>query len=60
MSDMKEKEYDLRGRRRIYTDAEAITEDNIFEELSNAVIKFCKPQEEIKFLLDYEKGIQPA
>lgn len=59
MSDMKEKEYDLRGRRRIYTDAEAITEDNIFEELSNAVIKFCKPQEEIKFLLDYEKGIQP-
>ena len=59
MSDMKEKEYDLRGRRRIYTDAVEITEDNIFEELSNAVIKFCKPQEEIKFLLDYEKGIQP-
>lgn len=62
MSDTTEKaiaSYELRGRRRIYSDAERIDEHNIFKELSDAMASFSKPQEEIKYLLDYEKGVQP-
>lgn len=51
--------YDLKGRRRIYTDVEEITENNIFKVLSDAIIKFSDVRSEIKFLIDYEKGVQP-
>lgn len=59
MSDIENSSPELRGRRRIYTDAEDINKNNIFTELSNAVIKHAKNQAEIRFLLNYEKGVQP-
>lgn len=56
-----EKEYGeaLLGRRRIYTDADEITVDNIFEVLGEAILLHEQNMQEISFLLMYEKGIQP-
>lgn len=59
MSDNENSSPVLRGRRRIYTDVEEINAKNIFTELSNAVIKHSENQADIKFLLNYEKGVQP-
>lgn len=49
----------LRGRKRIYTDFTEINRDNVIEVLSLAITEHIQNMEEMKFLLDYEKGIQP-
>lgn len=50
---------ELRGRRRIYTDAEEITYANVIDVLSDAMIVHERNLQEIAFLLNYEKGEQP-
>lgn len=50
---------ELMGRRRIYTDVEAITEDNVIQVLREALLIHEENAREIAFLLKYEKGIQP-
>ena len=49
----------LKGRRKIYTDVEDITKDNVIEVLLKALTEHEMNRGEIKFLLDFEKGIQP-
>ena len=55
---LKEKEIELLGRRRIYTDVEEVTADNIFSVLAEAVTIHDCNASEILYLLRYEKGIQ--
>ena len=50
---------ELRGRHRIYTDVEEITENNVIEVLQEAILIHERNREEIAFLLAYEKGDQP-
>ena len=50
---------ELLGRKRIYTDAEKITVDNIFNILSEAIVIHENNARQIEWLLRYEKGIQP-
>lgn len=50
---------ELLGRKRIYSDADRITVDNIFQVLSQAMTIHETNMREIWFLLRYEKGIQP-
>ena len=50
---------ELLGRKRIYTDVDVITADNIFDVLQEAVDLHEQNQEAIGYLLRYEKGIQP-
>ena len=56
---LKEYELELLGRKRIYTDVDEITADNIFGVLSQAMTIHEINMQEILFLLRYEKGIQP-
>lgn len=49
----------LLGRKRIYTDADEITVDNIFEVLEEALIIHEVNVQEILYLIEYEKGMQP-
>lgn len=51
--------YELKGREKIYTDAEKIDYTNVISVLQSALITHIKNAEEIRFLLNYEKGIQP-
>lgn len=53
-----EREREFLGRRRIYTDVEEVTADNIFSILSEAAMVHEQNAEEILYLLRYEKGIQ--
>lgn len=50
---------ELRGRRRIYTDVDKITADNVKQVLRDALLIHDKNAEEIAYLLKYEKGEQP-
>lgn len=50
---------ELLGRRRIYTDATEITEENVIPVLQKALIYHEQNQAEIFYLTRYEKGIQP-
>ncbi len=50
---------ELRGRRRIYTDVEEITENNVIEVLQDAILIHEQNRAEIAYLLTYEKGDQP-
>lgn len=50
---------ELRGRRRIYTDVEEITGDNVIQVLQDALLIHEKNAAEIAYLLRYEKGEQP-
>ncbi len=50
---------ELRGRRRIYTDVEEITEKNVIQVLQDAIPIHEQNRSEIAYLLAYEKGIQP-
>ena len=50
---------ELTGRRRIYSDVDKITEENIFEVLQKAMIVHMQNSNEMVFLMRYEKGIQP-
>lgn len=49
----------LRGRRRIYTDRPEINRENVIEVLQLAMTQHIANMGEMKFLLDYDKGIQP-
>lgn len=50
---------ELKGRRRIYTDVENITTENVVAVLTDALIKHEANRQEIQYLLDFEKGVQP-
>lgn len=50
---------DLRGRKKIYTDVKKIDHTNVISVLTDALITHASNVEQIKYLLDYEKGIQP-
>ena len=50
---------ELLGRRRIYTDASEITEENVIPVLQSALIIHEQNRQEIIYLTRYEKGIQP-
>lgn len=50
---------DLKGRRRIYTDVENITTENVVAVLTDALMKHEINRQEIQYLLDFEKGVQP-
>lgn len=47
------------GRRRIYSDVEKITKENIFEVLEKAMVIHMKNANIMTTLMRYEKGIQP-
>ena len=49
----------LRGRKRIYTDERFIDESNVIEVLQLTSMWHDQNAQEMRFLLDYEKGIQP-
>jgi len=49
----------LQGRKRIYTDAETISRDNVIQVLRDSLVKHEINRAEIQFLLDYDKGQQP-
>ena len=54
-----ETSYDLRGRRRIYTDYAEITKDNVIAVVQEAMTWHIQNAEEMRFLLNYDKGYQP-
>lgn len=56
---LKEFELELLGRKRIYTDVDEITVDNIFGVLGQAMALHEINMYEILYLLQYEKGKQP-
>ena len=56
---LKEYELELLGRNRIYTDADEITVDNIFDVLNQAIAIHEINMYQILYLIRYEKGIQP-
>lgn len=56
---LKEYELELLGRNRIYTDAEEITVDNIFNVLNQAITIHEINMYQMLYLIRYEKGIQP-
>ena len=47
------------GRKQIFTDEMQITRDNVIKVLQDALIVHEQNRTAIKFLLDYERGIQP-
>lgn len=49
----------LKGRRKIYTDVEKITEENIFDVLRDAMLVHNMNRDDMQFLLNFEKGNQP-
>lgn len=49
----------LAGRRKIFIDVDAITVENIEEVVSKVLKTHALNSEEIKYLMDYEKGITP-
>ena len=49
----------LHGRRVIYTGEKEITDENVIDVLKKALTVHEKNRQEILFLKDYEKGIQP-
>ena len=50
---------ELTGRRRIYSDVDKITRDNIFKVLEEAMVVHMKNANEMTLLMRYEKGVQP-
>ena len=49
----------LYGRRRIYTNADVITEDNVLEEVNNALRTHMENLKEEEYLYWYRRGMQP-
>ena len=47
------------GRKQIFTDVMQITKDNVVKVLRDALVLHEQNRSDIKFLLDYERGIQP-
>lgn len=58
---MSEKEYktEYKGRRKIYTDVAEITQDNVIDVLTKALIVHDQNVSDIQFLINFEKGLQP-
>lgn len=56
---LKEFELELLGRKRIYTDVDRITTENIFQVLEQAMTIHEMNMAEIIYLLQYDKGVQP-
>ena len=54
-----EQNYDVKGRKNIYTDQTNINETNILNILSSCFPTHIENANRMKFLLDYEKGKQP-
>ena len=50
---------ELLGRKRIYTDVDRITYDNVISVLQDAVLLHNQNASSMAYLLKYEKGIQP-
>ena len=50
---------ELKGRKRIFTDAKEINEKNIFKVLQDAMLIHQQNAAQMLFLLNYEKGVQP-
>ena len=50
---------ELHGRRQIFTSEKEITRENVISVLQKALSVHEKNRREIKYLLDYERGIQP-
>lgn len=50
---------ELRGRKKIYTDVSKIDYTNVISVLQDALIIHEQNAHEMRYLLDYEKGIQP-
>lgn len=50
---------ELTGRRKIYTDYDTVTDDNVIEILNDSLIDHELNRADIIFLLDFESGIQP-
>ena len=50
---------ELLGRRRIYTDVSEITSENVIQVLQEALSIHESNKEEITYLINYEKGLQP-
>jgi len=50
---------EFKGRKKIYTDETSIDYTNAITVLTDALITHSTNVEQIKYLLDYEKGIQP-
>jgi len=50
---------ELKGRKKIYTDVQKIDHTNVIQVLQDALIVHNQNAEEIRYLLDYERGIQP-
>jgi SPP1 family phage portal protein len=50
---------ELRGRKKIYTDEKSIDHKNVITVLTDALITHATNVDQIKYLMDYEKGIQP-
>lgn len=50
---------ELRGRRKIYTDVDVITEDNVIQVLTDAMLLHEQNRQAIQYLLNFEKGVQP-
>lgn len=47
------------GRKQIFTDVMQITKDNVVKVLRDALVIHEQNRSDIKFLLDYERGLQP-
>ena len=50
---------ELKGRREIFTDVTEITKDNIAEVMTEAFAAHLTNAGEIKYLQEYERGVQP-
>ena len=50
---------EFKGRKKIYTDEKKIDHTNVITVLTDALITHTTNAEQIKYLMDYEKGIQP-
>lgn len=59
--DMSEKQskVEYKGRRKIYTDVAEITQDNVIDVLTKALIVHNQNVSDIQFLINFEKGYQP-
>lgn len=50
---------EFRGRKKIYTDVTRIDASNVIQVLTDALIEHSTNREQIEYLMNYEKGIQP-
>lgn len=52
-------DFELRGRRRIFTDVDEINDSNVIKVLQDAMLIHEQNKSQSSFLLKYEKGFQP-